>query len=77
LDRTFAALYAKAIERGELAKAADPKTLAAITTATIHSLAIRARARAPARELSELIDAAVAMICGPEPAKRQPRTAAS
>jgi AcrR family transcriptional regulator len=77
LDRTFAALFAKAIERGELPKISEPKTLAAMTTATIHSLAIRARARGQAPELSALIDAAVAMTCGPEPAARQPPTAAS
>jgi TetR/AcrR family transcriptional regulator, copper-responsive repressor len=63
LDRTFAALFAKAIEHGELPESSDPKTFAAITTATIHSLAIRARARAPSRELNALIDAAVTMIC--------------
>jgi AcrR family transcriptional regulator len=77
LDRTFAALFAKAVERGELPKTSDPKTLAAMTTATIHTLAIRARARTPARDLSALIDAAVAMTCGPDPAARQPPIAAS
>jgi TetR/AcrR family transcriptional regulator, copper-responsive repressor len=66
LDQGFAALFAKAIARGELSPDADAATLAKIATATIHSLAIRARARAPKGELGVLIDAGVAVICGPE-----------
>jgi AcrR family transcriptional regulator len=71
LDQGFAALYAKAIARGELAASADPAALAKITTATIHTLAIRARSGVASGELQALIDAAVALICGPE--KSTPR----
>jgi TetR/AcrR family transcriptional regulator, copper-responsive repressor len=73
LDQTFAALFTKAIERGELPSGSDAATLAKIATATIHTLAIRARLRAPREELRGLIDGAVAMICGVEDAK--PRVA--
>jgi AcrR family transcriptional regulator len=66
LDQTFAALFSKAIARGELAASSDAAALAKIATATIHALAIRARVGAPRSELQELIDAAVSMICGPE-----------
>ena len=66
LDQTFAGLFAKAIERGELAKDADAAALAKIATATLHTLAVRARAGVASEELSALIDASVALICGPK-----------
>jgi AcrR family transcriptional regulator len=69
LDQTFAALFAKAINRGELPAGSDAATLAKIATATIHTLAIRARLRAPRSELRGLIEGAVTMICGVENAK--------
>ena len=64
LDEAFAALFAKAIERGELAKSADPAALAKIATATLHTLAVRARVGIAKRELGALIDASVNLICG-------------
>ncbi|WP_158815028.1 TetR/AcrR family transcriptional regulator [Methylocapsa sp. S129] len=72
LDETFAALFTKAIARGELAPDSNPLALAKVATATIHTLAIRARIHAPRDELQALIDAAVSMLCGPAdpPARR-------
>jgi AcrR family transcriptional regulator len=76
LDQGFAALFAKAMERGELSSGADAAALAKIATATIHTLAIRARVRAPKSELQALIDAGVSIICGPEKrSKRSSRAA--
>jgi TetR/AcrR family transcriptional regulator, copper-responsive repressor len=73
VDETFTALFAKAVARGELAKGADPAALAKIATATLHTLAVRARAGVAEGELNALIDASVALICGPESAKPRHR----
>ncbi len=75
LDQTFAALFSSAIERGELPASANAAALAGIATATIHTLAIRARVGASRSELQGFIDAAASMICGPE--KASPRTRAA
>jgi AcrR family transcriptional regulator len=66
LDQGFAALFTKAMARGELGSDADAAALAKIATATIHTLAIRARVRAPKSELRALIDAGITVICGLE-----------
>jgi AcrR family transcriptional regulator len=71
LDETFAALFAKAIARGELAETSDPAALAKLTTATIHTLAIWARAGVPGGDLQGLIDASLSMICGPQDAPKR------
>jgi AcrR family transcriptional regulator len=63
-DTDFEARFRTALERGELKKDADPATLAALATATMHSIAIRARAGAPRAELRELARKAVKVICG-------------
>jgi AcrR family transcriptional regulator len=53
----------KARERGEIARSADPAALAYLATATLHTLAVRARAGLPRRELNALVDAAIGVIC--------------
>jgi TetR/AcrR family transcriptional regulator, copper-responsive repressor len=68
LDDTFAALFAKAIASGELPPTSDARALGEAATATIHTLAIRARIGASRTDLHALADAAVAMICGPRSA---------
>jgi AcrR family transcriptional regulator len=75
IDATFASLYAKAIARGELAATTDPAALARLTIATIHTLAIRARAGVAKDALQGPIEAAMTMICGPEDvaSKRTPQ----
>ena len=54
----------KAKQRGELARDADPVALGYLATATLHTLAIRARAGLPRRELNALVNAAIDVICG-------------
>jgi TetR/AcrR family transcriptional regulator, copper-responsive repressor len=53
----------KAIDDAELDRGADPATLAAVASAVMHSLAVRARAGDPRSALEKLANAAVALIC--------------
>ena len=64
-DRAFGRLFADAREAGELAAGAEPKRLARMASATIHTLSIRARARLPRAEIEAIVDDAVLTICGP------------
>jgi len=50
--------------RGELPATADPAVLAQIASATIHTIAIRARARIPRRELEAIAKGAIDVMCG-------------
>ena len=65
LDRAFAACFGRARENGELPVTADPAVLAQLASATIHTIAIRARARVPRRELEALVKGAIDVMCGP------------
>ena len=65
-DRAFGRLFADARETGELPESADPKRLARVAAAAIHTLSIRARARIPRAEIDPIIDDVVTTICGPE-----------
>src|SRR3569832_1640520 len=47
LDKAFAACFRAAKEKGELPEGADPTVLAQLASATIHTIAIRARAQTP------------------------------
>ena len=67
-DRAFGRLFADARATGELPEDADPRRLARVASATIHTLSIRARARIPRADLTPIIDDAVTTICGPESA---------
>jgi AcrR family transcriptional regulator len=53
----------KAKQRGELARDADPAALAYLASGTLHTLAVRARAGLPRKELDALADAAIGVIC--------------
>jgi AcrR family transcriptional regulator len=66
MDRAFARLFKAAQAKGELAASADPVMLGQLATATIHTLAVRARVRLPRKELGAIADAAVEQICGKE-----------
>lgn len=66
MDRAFARLFKAAQARGELPDAADPAMLSQLASATIHTLAVRARVRTPRKDLDAIADAAVALICGLE-----------
>ena len=65
-DRAFGRLFADARAAGELPPGADPRALARLAGATIHTLSIRARAQIPKAEILPIIDDAVATICGPK-----------
>ena len=65
LDRAFAACFGRARDKGELTASADPAVLAQLASATIHTIAIRARARVPRRELEALVKGAIDVMCGP------------
>lgn len=64
LDAEFEARLRLARETGELKEAADPEALAVLASATMHSIAVRARAGASRHELWELARKAVGVICG-------------
>ncbi|HEY1781595.1 MAG TPA: TetR/AcrR family transcriptional regulator [Roseiarcus sp.] len=63
-DRAFGLLFADAREAGELPESADPRRLARIVAATLHTLSIRARARIPRAELLPIVDDVVITVCG-------------
>ena len=64
-DAFLAEVIGKARERGEIAGSADPAALAQIATATLHTIAVRARVGAPRKELKALAATAIDLICGP------------
>jgi TetR/AcrR family transcriptional regulator, copper-responsive repressor len=64
MDRAFARLFKMAQGKGELPVSADPSMLAQLATATIHTLAVRARVRLPRKELEAIADASTELICG-------------
>ena len=63
LDKVFAACFRRAKEKGELPESADPLVLAHLASATIHTIAIRARARVPRKELEAIVDGAIDVMC--------------
>ena len=71
-DRAFGRLFAEARAAGELPQDADPRRLARMASATLHTLSIRARARIPRAEILPIIDDAVTTICGEERVRAPP-----
>jgi AcrR family transcriptional regulator len=63
-DAGFEARLRRAHEKGELKHNADPAALAVLASATMHTIAIRARAGMPRSELREIAQKAVNVICG-------------
>lgn len=63
-DAEFEARLRKARENGELKDDADLAMLAVLATATMHTIAIRARAGATRAELRKIARGAVRVICG-------------
>ena len=59
LDKAFASCFRRAKEKGELPESSDPLVLAQIASATIHSIAIRSRARVPRKELEAIVKGAI------------------
>jgi AcrR family transcriptional regulator len=64
-DRFFGRIFKRAQERGELAASANPQTLALLASATLHTIAVRARAQVPRAELDAIVAGALDMMCGP------------
>jgi AcrR family transcriptional regulator len=65
LDKAFAACFRFAKEKGELAGSADTTVLSQLASATIHSIAIRARAGVPRKELEAIVKGAIDVMVGP------------
>jgi AcrR family transcriptional regulator len=65
-DRAFGRMFADARAARELPESADPRRLARMASATIHTLSIRARARIPRAAILPIVDDAVTTICGAE-----------
>ena len=64
LDKAFAACFRLAKEKGELPESADPVVLAQLASATIHTIAIRARAQMPRKELEAIVKGALDVMLG-------------
>jgi AcrR family transcriptional regulator len=64
IDADFEARFRLAREKGELAEDADPAALAILASATMHTVAIRARAGIRRKELKEIVRKAVGVLCG-------------
>jgi AcrR family transcriptional regulator len=62
LDKAFAACFRMAKEKGELPESADPQILAQLASATIHTIAIRARAQVPRKELEAIVKGAIDLM---------------
>ena len=64
LDKAFASCFRRAKEKGELPESADPVVLAQIASATVHSIAIRSRARVSRKELEAIVKGAIDVMVG-------------
>jgi TetR/AcrR family transcriptional regulator, copper-responsive repressor len=64
VDRAFANCFRRAIEKGEVSETADPVVLAQLASATLHTIAIRARAQVPRRDLEAIVNGAIDVIVG-------------
>ena len=64
LDKAFASSFRIAKEKGELPDSADPAALAQLASATIHTIAVRARAGVPRGELEAIVKSAIDLMCG-------------
>lgn len=64
-DRNLAERFRLAVKSGELSATADCAALAQAASATIQSIALRARAHVPRTELEEMARNAIELIAGP------------
>jgi len=64
LDKAFASCFRLAKEQRELPASADPVVLAQLASATIHTIAIRARARVPRKQLEAIVKGAIDVMVG-------------
>jgi TetR/AcrR family transcriptional regulator, copper-responsive repressor len=63
-DAFFTTLIRRATDQREIHPKADPEALARVLTATLHTLAVRARAGQSRRELEKLAAATIGIVCG-------------
>jgi len=64
LDKAFASCFRRAKEEGELPDSADPAVLAQLASATVHSIAIRSRARVSRKDLEAIVKGAIDVMVG-------------
>jgi AcrR family transcriptional regulator len=64
LDKAFARCFRLGREKGELSASSDPEVLAQLASATIHTIAIRARAGVPRNELEAIVNGAIGVMIG-------------
>ena len=64
IDAKMARTAWRPTAKGELTNSADATVLAQLASATIHSIAIRARARVPRAELEAIVNGAIDVMCG-------------
>ena len=67
LDKAFASCFRRAREKGELPESADPAVLAQLASATVHSIAIRSRARVSRKDLEAIVKGAIDVMLGVKP----------
>lgn len=65
IDELLTGVISSARDKGELPRSADPHALAQLACGTLHTLAVRARAGIPRKELDALAAATVDTVCGP------------
>jgi TetR/AcrR family transcriptional regulator, copper-responsive repressor len=63
-DKAFAGCFRRAMENGELTTSVDATVLGHLASATIHTIAIRARARVPRTELEAIVKGAIDVMVG-------------
>ncbi|WP_441238459.1 TetR/AcrR family transcriptional regulator [Bradyrhizobium sp. 930_D9_N1_4] len=64
LDKAFANCFRKAKEKGELPESAEPAVLAQVASSTVHSIAIRSRARVSRKDLEAIVKGAIDVMVG-------------
>jgi hypothetical protein len=64
LDKAFASCFRTARENGEIPATSDPLVLAQLASATLHTVAIRARAGVPRKDLEGIVKGALDVMLG-------------
>jgi TetR/AcrR family transcriptional regulator, copper-responsive repressor len=64
LDRVFLHCFQRARDHGGLSASADPEALAQMASATLHFIAIRARAQVPRKQLEATVNGAIDVMVG-------------
>lgn len=65
LDKALGWCFRTAVEKGELPASADIAALSSVASATLYSLALRARAGIPRKQLETIAKGAIDLLCGP------------